>query len=90
MVGALHGAAGSAPLIALLPAVAQESALVGIAYLLVFGLGLVVAMLLFSGVLGGVAARLARTRHAGAIEVLRGATALGSIAAGVALLAGVY
>jgi sulfite exporter TauE/SafE len=90
MVGALHGAAGSAPLLALLPAVAQESALVGIAYLLVFGLGLVLAMLLFSGVLGGVAARLARTRHAGAIEALRGVTALGSIAAGVALLAGVY
>jgi sulfite exporter TauE/SafE len=88
-VGALHGAAGSAPLLALLPAVAQESALVGIAYLLVFGLGLVVAMLLFSGVLGGVASSLARSRHAGAIELLRGATALGSVAVGVGLLVGV-
>jgi nickel/cobalt exporter len=90
LVGALHGAAGSAPLLALLPAVAQQSALVGIAYLLVFALGVVVAMLIFSGVLGGVAARLGRTRHAGAIELLRGVTCLGSIAVGAALLAGVY
>jgi nickel/cobalt exporter len=90
LVGALHGAAGSAPLLALLPAVAQQSALVGIAYLSVFALGVVVAMLIFSGVLGGVAARLGRTRHAGAIELLRGVTGLGSIAVGAALLAGVY
>ncbi|MBW2274465.1 MAG: sulfite exporter TauE/SafE family protein [Deltaproteobacteria bacterium] len=90
MVGALHGAAGSAPLLALLPAVAQESALIGIAYLLTFGAGLVFAMLLFSGVLGGVVSRLAHTRNTGAIELLRGATSLGSVAVGVALLAGVY
>jgi len=90
LVGALHGAAGSAPLLAVLPAVAQQSALVGIAYLLVFALGLVLAMLLFSGVLGGVAARLAHTRHAGAGELLRGVSSLGSIVVGVALLAGIY
>ena len=52
MVGMLHGTAGSAPLLALIPLSQMASPWLGILYLIVFGLGVFVAMLLFGGVLG--------------------------------------
>jgi sulfite exporter TauE/SafE len=51
-IGMLHGAAGSAPLLALLPISQLHDPLRGLAYLLVFGLGTLVSMLFFGGVLG--------------------------------------
>lgn len=54
MVGMLHGIAGSAPLLALLPASNSQSAWFGMAYLVLFGLGVFVSMLVFGGVLGRV------------------------------------
>ena len=52
MVGVLHGAAGSAPLLALIPMAQLSSPLLGITYLLLFGLGVVLMMLVFGGMLG--------------------------------------
>lgn len=45
-VGLLHGSAGSAPLLALLPATALHSPVWGLSYVLLFCLGVVLAMLL--------------------------------------------
>lgn len=60
MVGVLHGMAGSAPLLALIPLSRLGSPWVAALYLLVFSLGVLVAMLLFGGVLGGVFGLLSR------------------------------
>lgn len=60
MVGVLHGMAGSAPLLALIPLSRVGSPWVAVAYLLVFSLGVLMAMLLFGGVLGGVYGWLSR------------------------------
>lgn len=51
-IGMLHGVAGSAPLLALLPISQLHDPLSGLAYLLVFGIGTLVSMLFFGGVLG--------------------------------------
>jgi ABC-type nickel/cobalt efflux system permease component RcnA len=53
MVGVLHGVAGSAPLLAILPLTQMTSPWTGLFYLLLFGCGVFVAMLLFGGALGG-------------------------------------
>ena len=51
MVGVLHGVAGSAPLLVLLPMSKLASPWFGLAYLMVFGVGVFLAMLLFGGLL---------------------------------------
>lgn len=51
-IGMLHGMAGSAPLLALLPMSQLHNPLRGLTYLLVFGIGTLVCMLFFGGVLG--------------------------------------
>jgi nickel/cobalt exporter len=51
-VGVLHGVAGSAPLLALLPLTQMKSPWLGMSYLLLFGLGVFMAMLIFGGVIG--------------------------------------
>lgn len=53
-VGLLHGVAGSAPLLAILPLAQMSSPWIGISYLLLFGLGVFLSMLLFGGILGHV------------------------------------
>lgn len=53
-IGVLHGIAGSAPLLALLPLSQMSSAWIGLAYLFVFGIGVLVAMLVFGGLIGQV------------------------------------
>jgi ABC-type nickel/cobalt efflux system permease component RcnA len=53
-VGLLHGTAGSAPLLALLPLSQMTSPWSGFAYLLLFGIGVFISMLLFGGLLGQV------------------------------------
>lgn len=81
LVGALHGLAGSAPVLALLPASAR-SPLTGLAYLLLFSLGVGLAMALASGLLGSLVSRLARRQQLRALQGLRAASGLGSIAIG--------
>jgi sulfite exporter TauE/SafE len=52
MVGMLHGFAGSAPALALVPAVSQGNLSLSLAYLAVFSLGVMLSMLLFGLGLG--------------------------------------
>jgi cytochrome c biogenesis protein CcdA len=52
LVGLLHGLAGSAPLLALLPVTNIASPLLGMAYLLIFCLGVMLSMVIFGGLLG--------------------------------------
>lgn len=47
MVGMLHGLAGSAPALALIPAVASGQLLLAVSYLMIFSLGVILSMLIF-------------------------------------------
>ncbi len=86
MVGVLHGTAGSAPLLALLPASQLGSPAWGLAYLLLFCLGVVAGMGAFGGLLGGALRGLAR-RDRRLAHGLRAALAGASLSFGVYLLA---
>lgn len=86
LVGILHGTAGSAPLLALLPLSAMgHSPWQGLAYLLLFGSGVIVSMLMFGGLLGGAFHWLARWGQQG-VRLLRSTVALSSIGFGGYLL----
>jgi nickel/cobalt transporter (NicO) family protein len=87
-VGALHGAAGSAPLLAVIPTLEQRSAFFGLAYLLLFCLGVAVAMGIFGGLLGGLSAPFASAGRERGLRWLRGLAAVGSIAFGLELVRG--
>ena len=60
MVGVLHGFAGSAPALALVPMVMQDSLWQALAYLVLFSLGVMLAMLVFGFGLSTVQLRLGR------------------------------
>lgn len=62
MVGIVHGLAGSAPALALVPAVAQGELASALLYLLVFSLGVMLAMLVF-GLGFGAAQQYLQQRH---------------------------
>lgn len=85
LVGLLHGTAGSASLLALTPLVTAANPWIGMSYLLLFGVGVMAAMLAFGGVLGAGFRRLhgARARAATGLRVL---VALGAMAFGVVML----
>lgn len=85
LVGALHGLAGSAPILAILPAAAR-SPLLGIGYLLLFTGGMALAMGVVSGLMGHLAGRLWLEGRSGGLSVLRGLCATGSIGVGVWLV----
>ncbi|MHB8474432.1 MAG: urease accessory protein UreH domain-containing protein [Gammaproteobacteria bacterium] len=87
LVGVMHGTAGSAPLLALIPIAQHVSPWFGLAYLLVFGIGVLTTMLLFGGLIGVLFDRLARHGQR-LFSVTRGLVALSSIGFGVALLHG--
>lgn len=52
LVGILHGAAGSAPILALIPLSQATSVSLALSYLVLFGLGTFFAMMAFGGILG--------------------------------------
>lgn len=85
LVGVLHGTAGSAPLLALLPLSQLSSPWLGISYLLLFGLGVFLAMLVFGGVIGQVFGWMKRWGNQ-AITSLRAGVSILSIAYGVKLV----
>lgn len=60
MVGVLHGAAGSAPLLAIIPVAGQQSPWLGVGYLVLFSLGVLMAMALFGSLIGVAFDRLGR------------------------------
>lgn len=88
LVGMLHGTAGSAPLLALIPIARLGSAWVAMGYLVLFGLGTLAAMLLFGGVLGGAYERLTRW-GVRTVRAARIAVAASAAVFGVYLLHGV-
>lgn len=85
LVGVMHGAAGSAPLLALLPAAGRTAPWFGMAYLLTFGVGVLVAMLVFGGVIGAVFGRISR-RGENMFRTTRALVALSSMGFGAVLL----
>lgn len=86
-VGLLHGAAGSASLLALVPLAGATSPWTGLGYLLTFGAGVLVAMLAFGGLLGSGLSALQNHRPRIALA-LRVALALAAMALGVVWLQG--
>ncbi len=88
LVGLIHGLAGSAPLLALLPITqqgARHGAWFGLAWLLLFSAGVLIAMLAFGGVLGMVTAQLAR-RSERALTGLRALVGIAALGLGGSLL----
>ncbi|MEY8200288.1 MAG: sulfite exporter TauE/SafE family protein [Colwellia sp.] len=63
MVGSLHGLAGSAPALALIPIASQEQMSTIIMYLLVFSLGVMLSMMLFGLCLGSIQRFLKKTHQ---------------------------
>jgi ABC-type nickel/cobalt efflux system permease component RcnA len=86
-IGALHGLAGTAPAVALLPMASLDAPGPALAYLAVFGVGTAVAMGLYAMLAGVVAGRAAA--HSGALgRGLARCAGIGSVAVGVWWLMG--
>lgn len=84
-VGVIHGTAGSAPLLVLLPLSQMSSPWTGMGYLFLFGLGVFVSMLIFGGLIGQVFSLMKRWGN-NFIKFLRIGVSLISIGYGVKLL----
>ena len=85
LVGMLHGVAGSAPLFVLLPLSKLSSPWLGVGYLLLFGVGVFLSMLIFGGVLGQIFMRMKQWGNKFVIA-LRLAVSFLSIGFGIKLL----
>lgn len=81
MVGILHGLAGSAPALALVPAVAEGNMWMAMIYLILFSLGVMLSMLCFGTGLGGVQ-RYLKQHYQRVFLFSRYVIALGSISLG--------
>ena len=81
LVGGLHGLAGSAPVLAVLPA-AAHSPMLGFYYLVLFAVGVALAMGILSGFLGHLAGRLDDHPRSGRLAAFRACSASGSILLG--------
>lgn len=88
-VGVLHGVAGSAPLLALLPLSQMKSPWTGMFYLILFGMGVFIAMLIFGGVIGQVFGWLKSWGNS-LVNLLRLTISLLSIAYGLKLVAEIF
>jgi sulfite exporter TauE/SafE len=88
LVGLLHGVAGSAPLLVLLPLSKIGSPALGMAYLLVFSIGVLISMLVFGGLLGRLFSSMQGINRQ-AIEHLRLLLAIITIGFAVYLMTGV-
>lgn len=86
-IGALHGLAGTAPVVALVPLASVDTPAVGVAYLLAFGVGTAAAMVLYAMFAGLIADRAAR-RSVRLGRLLARTAGLGTVAVGVAWLLG--
>lgn len=85
LVGMVHGVAGSAPLLAIIPMSQFDSVLSSLLYIVIFGLGVFISMLLFGGALGRIFVLIA-AKGQGLINLLRGLIASSSIVYGAFLL----
>ena len=80
-VGMIHGLAGSAPLLALIPLTNHESPWLGLSYLIFFSLGVLISMLAFGGFLGAMFDWL-KKRVLSLLNVLHAIIAIGTICLG--------
>ena len=81
-VGLLHGTAGAAHVLGILPALALPSAAAATAYLVAFGVGTVAAMSVYAGLIGAVERRFADA-GANAWAGLMGTCGVASVVVGV-------
>jgi ABC-type nickel/cobalt efflux system permease component RcnA len=88
MVGVLHGAAGSAPLLVLIPLAKLTSPVYGVIYLLCFSGGVLICMAIFGGMIDKLYRWLAM-RGNDTVKILRFTIASSAIVFGGFLLAGV-
>jgi hypothetical protein len=86
-VGTLHGLAGSAHFVGILPALALPSVALGGIYLAAFCVGTVVAMVAFAFAIGGIASRCAR-HGMGLYRAMLGLNAVAALAIGCWWLTG--
>ncbi|HBG50730.1 sulfite exporter TauE/SafE family protein [Candidatus Macondimonas diazotrophica] len=86
-VGLLHGTAGSASLLALAPLAGAPDPWIGMSYLVLFGSGVLLAMMIFGNVLGG-GLGLLQGRLPRLASALRVALALAAMGLGVAWVQG--
>ncbi len=84
-IGFLHGTSGSAAVLALLPITQLPTPWLGMAYLVCFSLGVLLAMMLFGGVVGSVFQRLGQ-RYIKFLVVLRVVIALPAIVIGCLMI----
>jgi hypothetical protein len=80
VVGMIHGVAGSAPVLAFVPLAEIGSAWLAVAYLVVFGAAVVLAMTVLGVVVAALADRL--TGRDVALSTARGLAGVGSVAVG--------
>lgn len=85
LVGLLHGTAGSAPLLALLPMSQLGSPMLALAYVALFGFGVIVTMVVFGGLMGRCYQWLERF-GAGVLQKVRLVVAGAAVALGANLL----
>lgn len=85
MVGVLHGLAGTAPALALIPAIASGELTIAMIYIGLFSLGVITSMVAFGIGFTYVQKRVYR-RYQSAFQWMRGFLAIGAIIAGSALL----
>jgi cytochrome c biogenesis protein CcdA len=81
LIGALHGMAGTATVVALIPLVATDSLLAGAAFLAVFGIGTAVSMVLYA-MFAGVIANRAAKKSVWVGRALARVAGLGTVAVG--------
>lgn len=86
-IGMLHGLAGSAPLLALIPIAMSKQPMLGFIYLLIFSLGVLTSMLVFGGLLGFFTRKILAISQS-LFRWVRAALGLGAITAGGMLLVG--
>jgi high-affinity nickel permease len=84
MVGMLHGFAGLAPLLAIIP-MANKPVWMNLVYLFIFSLGVFLSMLIFGGALGKLIERL-HSYGVVSMNLIRGLIGLASIGLGLAWL----
>ena len=87
-IGVIHGLAGSAPLLVLVPVSSLQSPLYGVIYLLLFSFGVLAAMLLFGGIFVYLQDFMQKQGER-AIRVLRLITGSAAIITGVLVIRGV-
>ncbi len=84
-VGIIHGMAGNAPVLAMLPALAQSNIFAALAYLLLFSIGLLTSMTLF-GFCFGHLQRWLRHHNEQLLDISAGVIGLSSVAVGAVWL----